>query len=203
MLDSGSQPTLTSLGQGCKCMFRCNLSPVLLAEWLGSFMCHCGNTGVERTPNKSWHTKLTLEKKILPPLLLGFELATFQSQVQHSNQQAIPAPPLSHTYIHTYHYGASATGSYTNIGKINIVFHLHVWALCPGKFIRTCTGTRTSSNNSIISTHVQDHALTWSWLLVNLTILPPSPVLMSPVPLDLKPETIQSTLNWVMHKLQS
>ena len=74
------------------CMVRCNLPPTLLAEWLGSFMCHCGNTGVERTPNKSWHTKLTLEKKILPPLLLGFELATFQSQIQRSNQQAIPTP---------------------------------------------------------------------------------------------------------------
>ena len=27
-------------------------------------MCHCGNTGVEHTPNKSQHTKLTLEKKV-------------------------------------------------------------------------------------------------------------------------------------------
>ena len=26
-------------------------------------MCHCSNTGVEWTPNKSQHTKLTLEKK--------------------------------------------------------------------------------------------------------------------------------------------
>ena len=42
-------------------------------------MCHCGNTGVELTPNKSQHTKLTLEKTILPLLLLGFELATFRS----------------------------------------------------------------------------------------------------------------------------
>ena len=33
--------------------------------------------GVERIPNKSQYTKLTLEKKILPPLLPGFELATF------------------------------------------------------------------------------------------------------------------------------
>ena len=32
-------------------------------------MRYCSNTGVERTPNKSQHTKLTLEKKILPPLL--------------------------------------------------------------------------------------------------------------------------------------
>ena len=29
--------------------------------------------------NKSQHRKSTLEKKILPPLLQGFELATFQS----------------------------------------------------------------------------------------------------------------------------
>ena len=39
-------------------------------------MCHCSNTGVERTPNKSQQRKLTLVKKILPPLLPGFELAT-------------------------------------------------------------------------------------------------------------------------------
>ena len=31
--------------------------------------------------NKRQHTKLTLEKKILPLLLLGFELANFQSRV--------------------------------------------------------------------------------------------------------------------------
>ena len=43
------------------------------------FYVSLGNTGVEWTPNKSQHTKLTLEKKILPPLLLGFELTTFQS----------------------------------------------------------------------------------------------------------------------------
>ena len=43
--------------------FRCNLPPALLAEWLGSFTFHCGNTGVEWIPNKSQHGKLTLEKK--------------------------------------------------------------------------------------------------------------------------------------------
>ena len=74
------------------CVFRCNLRPALLAEWPGSFTCHCGNTGMERTPNKSQHTKLTLEKKILWLLLPGFELATFLSWVRHSNQQTIPAP---------------------------------------------------------------------------------------------------------------
>ena len=53
-------------------------------------MCHCGNTGVKRTPNKSQHTKFTFEKKILPPLLPGLELATFRSRVRRSYQQAMP-----------------------------------------------------------------------------------------------------------------
>ena len=49
-------------------------------------MCHCGNTGVERTSNKSQYTNLTLEKKILPSLLPGFEFATFRSRVRRSYQ---------------------------------------------------------------------------------------------------------------------
>ena len=70
-------------------MFRCNLPPALLAERPGSFTCHCGNTGVERTPNKSQHTKLSQEKKILSPLLPGLEMATFRSRVRRSYQQAV------------------------------------------------------------------------------------------------------------------
>ena len=73
-------------------MFRYNLPPALLAEWLGSFTCHCSNTGVEQTLNTSQRTKLTLQKKILPPLLPGFKLTTFPSQVWCSYQQAIPVP---------------------------------------------------------------------------------------------------------------
>ena len=42
--------------------------------------------------NKSQHRKLTLEKKILPPLQQGFKPVTFQSQVRHSNHWAIPTP---------------------------------------------------------------------------------------------------------------
>ena len=79
---------------------RCDLPPALLAEWPGSFTCYCGNTGVEWTPNKSQHTKLTLEKKILPPLLPGFELATFRSRVRRSYQQASLA---SHTHSSIIH----------------------------------------------------------------------------------------------------
>ena len=85
---------------------RCNLPPALLAEWLGSFTCHCSNTGVGQTPNKSQHTKLTLDKKILPPLLPGFEFATFRLQVQRFNQQVTPAPVplciLSYRHVQCY-----------------------------------------------------------------------------------------------------
>ena len=42
---------------------------------------------MERTPNKSQHTKLTLEKKILPSLLPGHELATFRSRVRRSTNK--------------------------------------------------------------------------------------------------------------------
>ena len=45
--------------------------------------------GVEQTPNKSQHTKLNLEKKILLPSLQGFTLATFQSRVRQFYQQAL------------------------------------------------------------------------------------------------------------------
>ena len=83
------------------CMFRYNLPPALLAEWPGSFTCHCGNEGVERAPNKSQHTKLTLENKVLQPLLPRYELATFQSPIQCSNQQAIPAPTCEIACINT------------------------------------------------------------------------------------------------------
>ena len=48
------------------CVFRCNLPPPLLVEWSGSFTCHCGNMGVEQTPNMSQHTKITLKKKNSP-----------------------------------------------------------------------------------------------------------------------------------------
>ena len=61
------------------CMFRGNLPPALLAEWPGSFTCHCSNMRVERTLNKSQLTKFTLEKMFLLLLLRGFRLTTFQS----------------------------------------------------------------------------------------------------------------------------
>ena len=46
------------------------------------------------TENKSQHRKLTLQKKILPPLLQLFELATFHLRVRRSNHWAIPLPEV-------------------------------------------------------------------------------------------------------------
>ena len=60
-----------------------------LAEWPGSFTAVA--RGWNKYQNKSPHRKLTLEKKITPLLLQGFEPATFQSWVQCSNHWAIPA----------------------------------------------------------------------------------------------------------------
>ena len=90
-LDSGVVGPLRLRWAKSVCTFRCNLPPALLAEWPGSFTCHCSNPDLEWTPNKSQHAKLTPEKKILPTLLPGFELATFWSRVRRSNQQAVPA----------------------------------------------------------------------------------------------------------------
>ena len=87
-LDSGIVSPLWFCWFKGVCMFKHNLPPALLAKWPGSFMCHCGNKGVEWTPSKSQHTKLTQKKKILPPLLLEFKLATFWIWVQCSHQQA-------------------------------------------------------------------------------------------------------------------
>ena len=55
--------------------------------------------GVERTPDKSHHTTLTLEKKILPPLLSRFELSTFRSRARRSYQQTIPTTRIGLVYI--------------------------------------------------------------------------------------------------------
>ena len=51
---------------------------------------HGGGTDTE----KELAHKVDSGEEILPLLLPGFELATFQSQVWHSNQQAIPVIPL-------------------------------------------------------------------------------------------------------------
>ena len=48
--------------------------------------------GWNRYQNKCQHRKLTLEKRIFPPLQQGFKPATFWSHVWRSNHWAIPTP---------------------------------------------------------------------------------------------------------------
>ena len=71
------------------CVFFCNLSPALPAEWQRSFTCICHNTGAEPTPNKSQHRKLTVEKTIFPLILPAIESAKFWSRVLRSTSWAI------------------------------------------------------------------------------------------------------------------
>ena len=78
------------------CVFSCNLPPALLAEWPGSFTCYCSNMGWNRYRNKSQHRKLTLEKKIIPPLLQGLEPATFQSWVSNHSCRHLNLLPFNH-----------------------------------------------------------------------------------------------------------
>ena len=75
---------------------------------------------MERTLNKSPHKKLTLENKILPPLLLRFELATFQTRVQHTNQRAIPAPFLNERESKTHF----------DVQHVRLIIESIVYSLC-------------------------------------------------------------------------
>ena len=55
--------------------------------------------------NKSQHRRLTMEKKIILPLLPRLEPGTFQSRVWLSNQWAIPTPAHTMTRTHTHNHG--------------------------------------------------------------------------------------------------
>ena len=68
----------------------------VLVEWPGYFTCYCGNTWWNGYRNQQ--RKLTLEKKIIPPLLLELDPETFDHEPRRSNHWAIPAPWLSGIY---------------------------------------------------------------------------------------------------------
>ena len=71
--------------------FGCNLSPVLLAEWMDLLHDTAVTQGWNGYRTKSQHRKFTLENKIHLPLLQGFKPVTFWSWVQHSSHWAISA----------------------------------------------------------------------------------------------------------------
>ena len=90
-------------------VFRCYLPPALLAEWPGSCTNHKGNTGVERTLNKSQHRELTQDRNSLLP---GTEVATFGSRVRRSANWAIPTCRIF-TYHQPQRYTSGLTGRTT------------------------------------------------------------------------------------------
>ena len=61
-------------------------------------MCHCGNKGAERTPNKSQHTKLIVEKKYSPAAPAGIRTRDLSIMSPVLYQQAIPTPRLVYIY---------------------------------------------------------------------------------------------------------
>ena len=79
------------------------MPPALWEEWPGPFTCYCGNTG-DGTElgyrNHSQHRKLTLEKKIPPPLLPGFEPMAVRSRVRIVSR---PIPTLHCCVFHGTH----------------------------------------------------------------------------------------------------
>ena len=72
------------------CVFWCNLPPALLTEWQASFLCHCGNMGLNRYRIRV-STDSYLWRRNFPAAPPRFELTTFRSRVRRSNQQTIPA----------------------------------------------------------------------------------------------------------------
>ena len=140
LLDKGIVSPLWLCWVKSVCMFRCNLPPALSAEWLRSFTCHCDDMGVERTLNKSQHTKLTLEKKILPLLLLGFKLSTFRSQLRCSYQQAILATTCT-VEKRGIHWARFPTGSHELVGTHKPAFQLPKffsgWIFCAAELLQT------------------------------------------------------------------
>ena len=123
-----SQLTPILLGRWVEeiCVFTCNLPPALLAERSGSFTCHCGNLGVEGPPRECQQTKLTLENKILPLLLPGFELATFGSRVRRAYQQATPAG--------SYPYGRADHLVIIHVSEHTLLFMI-IWPARPLGYI--------------------------------------------------------------------
>ena len=87
--------------------------------------------GWNRYRNKSQHRKLTLEKKILPPLLQGFKPVTFRSWVRHSNHWVVTTIPsqLHHISItcspQSHHSFVAFPSQVCHISVMFITFPLH------------------------------------------------------------------------------
>ena len=94
-----SQPTATSLSQGCMRVWCVTRHLHFWHKSPRSFTCHCGNTRVNG--HRSQHRELTLEKNILPLLLPEIEHTTFRSRDSGALPTELSRPPtLNVTILH-------------------------------------------------------------------------------------------------------
>ena len=75
--------------------------------------------------SKSQHRKLTMEKKILPPLLRGLEPGNFRSRVRRSNLWVIPAPSIvNEDFVSCFNIVNQDVVSYFSLTGLYIVIAL-------------------------------------------------------------------------------
>ena len=75
------------------CMFRCNLPPALLAEWSGSFTCHCSDMGVEQIPNGESAHKADSGKENSPTTPVGVQTRSLSITSPTLQQTSYPRSP--------------------------------------------------------------------------------------------------------------
>ena len=78
-------------------VYVCLVVPCHLHLWQNDrdlFRATSVTRGLNGHRNKSQHRMLTMEKKVLPPLLPGLEPETFRSRVRRSNAELSPLPRL-------------------------------------------------------------------------------------------------------------
>ena len=130
------------------CMFRCNLPSALLAEWLGSFTCHCGNMGVEQIPHKSQQTKIT--SPALLPTILKLQINSHHQCLQPLTVLLVPCCAHNTCTTVMWHKNLSNTPSIwpDSLSAPDRT----VSQVCPGGFVKR-TNDQSCVPASICSVH--------------------------------------------------
>ena len=154
------------------CVFSCNLPPALLAEWPGSFTCHCGNTGLERIPEWESAQKVDSGEENSPAAPAGLEPDTFRSRVRHSNHWAIPAPQLycyvKRNAINSHNYPSHVSRvSWRSLPNTNQTLGLHR-CIASSQTTSACTLNHSVHANRVISLEEAHKHLQLGEVTVNL-----------------------------------
>ena len=110
------------------CMFKRNLPPAHLAEWPGSFMCHCCNTGVERLLKQESEQKVDWRRKFSHRSRRGIEPATFRLRSSATERST---PPFSAFSLFSIVSNESPRPLVLSIPAC--LWFYASWKLCPGK----------------------------------------------------------------------